>query len=500
VDGQRRKLIAWLAAAPSAALLGCGGATSEESATPVQPAAAPSAPPSMPVVASSSEILEPVALQVRPQPSTPSPVETLVGPSWTPKRDGAGNVLTSDIAGLDQFVWYSVTGADAVLDSVIENPHYPKPRMSGQDGSSGIVAAWGGAAWDYDSQTMYLSGGGHGDTHECDTGVYALSARTLKFRRVVDRQPLTQFRWFDVARSTAGNPVFGDDPAFGGMALNSPLKNGVPTSVHTYDGLVWIPPQTLQTVLSRPSAKGGLFYPGTCRSVINLDDQSYSTPHFLPNPDFSYQIAVLDGSTILGPRASFNFYRFDLAQREITDWPGGTTLSQGKFLPGASSTTEFTYNHKCFCWMRERREAVSFAGNQRAVRLRYGAALDANASDWTPFHDVITLTSANGSDHLDFSAANLKDVGTNLLCAAGAHYEHATGTIWVQANPTGTSLYQVTGLGGSTWTVRKIAGTQAIATAAQGTFGRFRIATFGASKLAIRVTGTTSPIQVMRLA
>jgi hypothetical protein len=432
-------------------------------------------------------------------PSNPAPQatkSTFDGLVWTPGRDSMGNILPSDLNQLQPFVWYNVGGAGSILNSVIETPHYPKPRSPGTDGSSGIVTAWGGAAWDHVSQTMYISGGGHGDTHECDTGVYALKATTLSFERVVNRQ----FRWYDLENSTPGNPRFGDDPAFGGWAMNLPLKNGVPSSFHTYDGLVWIPPQTMQLVLGKSNAKGGLFYPGTCRAVINLDDQSYSNPHFLPTPDFSYQIAMLDGSIVFGPRASFNFYRFDLAQREVSDWPGTTVLSQGKFLSGATSSKEFTYNYKCFCWMRERREAVSFAGDQRATRLRYGAAIDSGSLEWTSFHEAITLTSANGSDHLDFSAANLQDIGTNLLCAAGAHYDHAGGSIWVQANTVGGSLYQVSGLDGTTWSVRKIGGSEAPTVCGQGTFGRFRIATIGTTKLALRVADTTNPLQVMRLA
>jgi hypothetical protein len=422
------------------------------------------------------------------------------GPVWTPVRDGAGNVLSSDVGQLQPYQWYYVGGAGSILGTVVETPHYPKPRNAGPDGSSGIVGAWGGAAWDYLSQTMYISGGGHGDTHECDTGVYALQASTLKFERVVDRQPLSEFQWYDTINSTPGNALFGDDPAFGGWGMNSPLKNGVPSSFHTYDGLVWIPPATMQAILGRSNVKGGIFYPGTCRSVINLDDQRYSTSHFGPTADFSYQIAVLDGSTIFGPRASFYFYRFDLTQKEITDWPGGGVLSQGKFLSARTSNTEFVYNNKCFCWLRERREAVSFAGDQGAVRVRYGAAIDSGAADWTPYHDLITLTSANGVDHLDFSATNLHDNGdTNLLCEAGTHYDHSATTVWVQANTAGGSLYQITGLNGATWSVRKIGGTAAVETAGQGTFGRFRVATIGTKKIAMRVTGVQDPLQVMLL-
>jgi hypothetical protein len=498
IDATRRNLLALFGAASSTALFGCGGARSEAVAAATTSAAPVVVIPLSTPASGVPPEAAPPAPAPAPAPAAPPQIQASV---WTPARDAAGNVLLSDLDQLQPYVWYYVGGADAILDNAIETPHYPKPRNAGPDGSEGIVAAWGGAAWDYSSQTMYLSGGGHGDTHECDTGVYALRSSSLRFERVVDRQPLTQFRWYDTVNSTPGNPVFGDDPAFGGWGMNSPLKNGVPTSFHTYDGLVWIPPAVMQVVLGRSNVKGGLFYPGTCRAVINLDDQSYSTPHFLPAADFSYQIAMLDGTMIFGPRASFDFYRFDLAQREVSEWPGGGVLSQGKFLSAPTSITQFVYNNKCFCWMRERREAVSFAGDQKAVRVRYGAAIDSGSLDWTSYHDAITLTSTNGTDHLDFSAANLLDNGgTNLLCQAGAHYDHGGGVIWVQANTVGGALYQITGLGGATWSVRKIAGTAAVETAGQGTFGKFRVATLGSTLLALRVSATRTAVQVMKLA
>ena len=180
---------------------------------------------------------------------------------------------------------------------------------------------------------------------------------------------------------------------------------------------------------------------------------------------------------------------------------GGTsTLSVGKHLTQATSSTPFVYNNKAFSWLRERREMVSFAGNQAATRVRYGQAVDAAATDWTAYHDAIALTSANGTDHLDFNATNLQDTGTNLLCAAGAHYDHGAGCIWVQANTAGGHLYKITGIAGATWTVLKVAGIGALTAAGQGTFGRFRVATIGTTKIGIRVTGTATPLQVVRLA
>ena len=66
------------------------------------------------------------------------------------------------------------------LDSVVPTPRYP--TFLGQpDGSRNIVNAWSGAAWDYINQRMYLSGGGHADSHFCENGIYELSVDTLRF-------------------------------------------------------------------------------------------------------------------------------------------------------------------------------------------------------------------------------------------------------------------------------------------------------------------------------
>jgi hypothetical protein len=173
--------------------------------------------------------------------------------------------------------------------------------------------------------------------------------------------------------------------------------------------------------------------------------------------------------------------------------------SFGKNLSIISHATGFAQNHRAYCWMRERREVVSFWGNQNATRIRYGQAVDAGATDWSAYCDVITLTGAGAAD---FTSANLEDTGENLLSqTAGAydHYENITGAIWLQANTLGGQLYKITGIGTNTWTVTKIAGTGALVTGFRGTYGRFQVASVGGTKFALRVTSTTGQLQIMRL-
>ena len=131
------------------------------------------------------------------------------------------------------------------------------------------------------------------------------------------------------------------------------------------------------------------------------------------------------------------------------------------------------------------------------MRVRHGQAIDAGAANWTPYHDAVELQSEDGS-HLDFDAAALRDSGP--LSNAGMHYDHDAGCLWVQAHPLGGLLYRIDGFDGSRWTVRRHAGTGALQPAGHGTWGRFRVARFGTVKLALRVTSTTQPTQVMRLA
>jgi hypothetical protein len=380
--------------------------------------------------------------------------------------------------------WFDIP--DAVMDSVIATPRYPKPRQQVGDGSPNIIAAWGGAAWDYVNQRMLITGGGHGDAHECETGIYALDANMLAFKRAVDRAPLSAVQSWDFSANALSSTSRGN-------ATNTPLLNGTPASVHTYDGLVWLPPGT-------PGAgalAGGLFYPGTARTVVNLDNGNYATTHWRTPlkavEDWSYCTAVVDGNVIYGPHESYYFFKYDLRGSEATDW---SPKSFGKMTKNyATSGIAFPYSNRTWVCLLERRQQVSFTGTG-IVRLRHGDAIDLNATDWTNYHEPIVLTSADGA-HLDFSTLALTDNGA--LSNAGMHYDHPAECIWVQANPRGSALYRITGLAGQRWSVERIATNGALHDAGHGTWGRFRVAVLAGAKVALRVSATTDPLQVMRL-
>ncbi|MBI5256404.1 MAG: hypothetical protein HY855_07895 [Burkholderiales bacterium] len=415
----------------------------------------------------------------------------LTGRAWLPNRDDAGEVLMSDLTKLPVNQWLDVAGPGSRLDNVLEFPRPPRAGNSSGDASANIIAAWGGAAWDHQNQRMIIAGGGHGDLAEWATGIYGVSASRLSFERLVNSQsPAAVQSWNYTTHKL--------EPVSRGNATNVPLTTGVPSFTHTYDGLVWLPPGT-------PGAgpmKGGLFIPGNARTVVNLDTGVYQTTHW-NNPetdiqDWSYCTAFVDGHAVYGPRGSWFHFKYDLTRTQSTTWH---PKSFGDMKTAyARCSVPVPYANKMWGWMRERREYVTFA-TTGIVRVRYGQALigdaDATLHDWTPFIDAVTLVSSDGS-HADFNAMTLADEGA--LSSAGIHYDHAAGCLWIQANPVGGCLYQVTGLATNTWTVRKIAGTEARYAPVHMTYGRFRVATVGGVKLAIRVTGTTDPLQVMRLA
>lgn len=420
-----------------------------------------------------------------PPPPAPAPPLKLEGSSWTPNRDAAGQVLASDWAQLPTMRWLFV--GDAILDTVIETPRYPKPKASSGDGSPNIIAAWGGAAWDYLNQVMYISGGGHGDAHECETGIYALNAAQLQFKRVVNRSPLDTVQSWDFSQ---GKVV----PQSSGNATNMPLRHGVPASIHTYDGLVWIPPGLPG---AGPSA-GGLFYPGNARTVVNLDLAQYSNAHWF-NPlnasgNWSYCAAFLDGSALYGPHDSFAHFMFDLNGSEATDW-SPQSLGQLKFN-AFSSSTALPYANRAWTLMRERREQVSLFGDASGVRVHHGRALDAKASNWTNYHERLNLSSSDGS-HRDFNSTNLADDGA--LANAGMHYDHTLACLWVQSNVKDGALYRIDGLDSTSWRVSRQAGPAALSDAGHGTWGRFRVARMGGVNVALRVSSSTEPPQVLRL-
>lgn len=398
---------------------------------------------------------------------------------WTPARDGNGNVISSDWAGLPLNTWLDVAGG--VLNDVIQTPHLL--TAAGADGAGAIVAAWGGAAWDAANNRMYLSGGGHGDSHCCETGIYMVDTASLKFSRVADRQPVSQQQGWN-------GTAFVDTNSQAPYSI--PLKNGVPSSWHTYNGNVFIPPSVMG------NTNGGVFTMGSARSTYNLDTHTYSTTHWNTpehdSLDWSNQAAFLDGHVIYAPLNSWFHQRFDLSQSEVTDW---SATSSGKWLSGITSNVIISSNEQA-TWgvLSERREEVCFRYGGSRVRLRYGQAIDANATDWTPYFDTITLTSSDGS-HLDFNDTN-QDANAKLG-QPGFCYDHVTGALYLVSSTAGGEVYKLTGIASNTWNVEKMVGTGVRRVSYKGAYGRTRLATVAGKKVLIRVATTTTPIEVMRI-
>lgn len=426
--------------------------------------------------------------------SPAAPGIAITGSAWTPNRSG-GNVLATDFPQLPLNTWVTVAGANNKLTDVREAAVYPKG--TGTDGWPQIVTAWGGAAWDYDNKRMLISGGGHSDASACENGIYGVDFATMQTTRIVNRDALASALTWNGSALVAGEPW--------GGGHNYPTATGRPGTSHTYHGLVWIPTATMTALGLGSPVKGGLFYPGNAKVIYNLDTGATSKTwwkrtHF----DNSYYTAMVDGNLVFGPYGSFGWHRWDASSSEMTDWqaesydPTPATPSQGAFLANATNSTVWAYGSKCFVWMKERRECVSIAGNQTAQRMKYGQAIDAATTTWDAYQETITLTSVNGTDHLDFSTANLLDSGTNLLCAAGAHYDHANSCIWIQANTSSSALYKITGVSGTTWTVLKL-GTSALTASSNGTYGRFVVASMGGATVGMRISSVDNPIEVIRL-
>ncbi len=423
-------------------------------------------------------------------------------------------MLATDFNQLPLHSWLYLATPAAVLDSVIETPRYAK-SSGPADGSPGIVNAWSGAAWDHVNNIMYLMGGGHGDTSICENALYALNTATLIWTRVKDRSPLSAWQQWDKTAQAFTTVNLHANAANGsggnGDGSNCPLLDGAPGSIHNYQQLTWIAPAVLG------NRSGGVYQGGTCRSVLDLDTGRYRTAHYWgPGPAHgvdwaSYGMAYVDGNTLHQQRNGNTYFGYKLDDTEATTWSPnsfGRIVSEGfsSYLPHQA--------HTAWCLLRERREYVWFSGNQKAFRVRYGQAIDAGnlaSRNWNSVTDTITLSSSDGS-HLDFNSTTLFDTTvtgdmsheTNWLCSAGTHFDAsadaAAGCIYVQANKAGTALYRITGIAGSTWQVQKLAGTAALSDASHYTFGRFRVAHLaGGAKLALRVTTTTGPLEVMRL-
>lgn len=408
---------------------------------------------------------------------------SIAGLTWTPAYDSSGNVLAGNWIGLPLNTWLYANVP--TMATVLQAPAY-----NGSSGEDAIMDAWNGAAWDYATQKMYIDGGGHGDTSACETGVYSLDVAKMAFARVKDRSPLSALQSWNAATTSIDATEHHD-------AKNVPLLDGAPGAIHTYNGLLWVPPSLLG------NTKGGMLYLGNAKAVLNLDTLAWTTCHYndlaTDFNTFGNSTALLDGDTVYSQDSSYWHRTFKLGTTQATSY---SATSYGTFTPRAVSHAIATEGGGMWSWLRERREEVSFTQAAGFSRMRYGQAIDAAATDWNAYQDAITLTSADGS-HSDFNTTNLSENTTvaleGMFTSCGSVYDHATQTLYVQGNKVGSQLYKITGLSGNTWTTQKLAGTGALELCTRGTYGRMRLATLGGKKVIIRVSSVRSKPQVMRI-
>lgn len=471
------------------------------------------------------------------------PTAQITGSAWTPNRDVDDAVLLSDFAQLPANTWLTVSGTANKLRDVAESPTLSS--SGGGDSFTGVVQAWSGAAWDADREAMLITGGGHTDTSARDTAVFEVNADTLRVARVVNRQ-------------AAGTPIKPTLPAtsqanwvaatpgehwMGGM--NYPLSTGVPSSNHTAGMIEWLPPAAMAALGLAAPVRGGMFLGGMAQAVVNLDTGAYTQCHFVvagypagnvtmgSESSLAHWMRDPYSSKLLGIRGgSSPWMTFDLAQTEMTLWqlmPQCTTPavpSFGKFLPNKSNSACSTLpTWSLIVKLRERREMVFFQANQAdytAKRVRFGQGVDAGAADLAAYTDSITLSSDNGTDHLDFSAANFKGYYGHNLNHAGSFFDAVDGCIWICANdpwqgsydPGGNTftpgsshpltVYKITGattgsLADSAWKVKKFAGAQPLTISTSGTWGRFAVVHRGAERIGMRISGVDNPIEIIRL-
>jgi hypothetical protein len=428
----------------------------------------------------------PVRAQPGTAPSAPSPALQLTGDLWAPHRAADGAVLLSDFEQLPLRRWVRV--ASNKLDDVVPRPRYPT-FVGNDDGSPNIVAAWSGAAWDYVNQRMYLSGGGHADSHYCENGIYELAVDSLRFSETVRRSPLSATQYWDETQKRIVSGMTGN-------TANAPLADGSVPASHTFDSLVWVPGRVAG------NQRGALAMFHDAVGVVDLDTRQYDTVYFDgPSPvDLNYKNCEMDGWTLLHMRNGNQYRRWDLRPqtRSKTRYSNN---SRGAYLGHVDAGADLVYGHKLLVRMPQRRENVVLSGSAN-TRFRYGRALDSGApSPWGAFHERIVLESNDGSHQVFNNPAQwLLQTPATPLFAAGGTYDHAGQCIWVQTNLAAGALYKLTGLDGPRWHVERVPGVAALSTNINGTYQRCQLFSKGAARCLLRVSSTTAYPEVCRVA
>ncbi len=434
---------------------------------------------------------------IGPMTAAAAPPLQITGNAWTPNRDGSGNVLQTDFEQMPVLGGYlEVQDSLAIMTNVMEKPPYV--NFASTPGERHFVDVWNGMSWSLPLRKGWMyAAGGHAANRQNDNPCIEFDANTMRFLRIRDRASEANLRGYNATTHQIQAGLVD------GLAFNSPQGDGSIGTVHTFDGQVYIPP-------GGPGAgptKGGLHVTGWARQTINLDTGALTTPWWnrlntAPFTNWAYTASVRVGSVIYHPRDSFSIARFDLSATQATDH--SATSAGSLNYSYANHTTQLVHNHRAFCDMASRRECVSISGvsGAQAVRMRYGAAHDAGATNWQPYMQVITLTSSDGS-HTDFTPANFTDPGgeqpSKFFGATPAH-DPVNNCLWMQGNEVGDALYRITGIDSSTWTTRRFNAVTATRRCINGTYGRFAALQFGAVTLGVRISSTSAPVQVIRLA
>lgn len=428
----------------------------------------------------------------------PPPPIALVGNAWTPNRNTDLTILDTDWEQLPLNQYVYVEAPTLLASGAIETPHYTAANSS--DSALGIINTWSGAAWNANAQEMFISGGGHLATSSCETGIYRLKANTLLFDRAKDREPQSENGSWNYAYP----PVFTPGENWQSVIL----KNSQHGAIHTYWGIVWVPPEVMAVIRGdNLNVSGGIFLTNIIRYVYDLDTREYvGVPSWRPAAgqeiDISDSTAFIDGSNFYGCHHSFDIWKWAAAGTQSTYWSPAST---GVFTKTYRSWDLIVSSHSVWGWLPERREVFGFYGSNSNGLLtfrrgRYGQAIDAAASNWGLYVNSITLTSSDGS-HLDFNRDNLQSDTTpgGYLYGAASIYDHSTETLYIQGVTVGSLMYKVTGIATNTWTTEYVAGTGALEWSNNGVFGRMRMATLGGKKVMIRVSAVNTRTQVMRI-
>lgn len=422
------------------------------------------------------------------------------GSVWTPNRDATDKVIDSDFQMLpvNQPLFVSGTAAAPVIVQ-------PSPfNSSGYGGDHSIMMAWSGAVHAKSIDSLLFSGGGHGDSAPNQNEVLALSLRTMRMSNFVPRTP-------DASRQSWNYTTSALQPGYVNFSSqNSPQLDGKPGSIHTFNGMAWVPGALYGNL------NGALFRPGNACGFLDLDTLGHSVLYWNAPPDgsrdWSNSAYLMVDSKLWGLKAvPTRWERFDWTQTTATDWSNsqGGAQSKGKpttFYAGASG---FSVWNSLLIKMEERGEIASF-GAASKLRVRLGALSASGAVDDTsasPFTDVITLTSADGS-HTMFEPSYTADTGgsagvTGMMHMAAAVYDAEDDCVWVWGNLVGGHIYKITNLNTNIWTTERIAGTGSLSAAwdgqYHGSYGKAALWKRGAAKGLVRVDRIDTNAQIIRL-